>query len=69
MSLIGNGLKFSDLLISQSGARSIGLFNMQFEPLAVNVSRMLWYNGLTFRGAHKTVQNRGKKTDVSGQEK
>lgn len=69
MSLIGNGLKFSDLLINTDGARSIGLFNMQFEPLAVNVSRMLWYNGLTFRGAHKTVQNRGKKTDVSGQEK
>lgn len=69
MSLIGNGLKFSDLLINTDGTRSIGLFNMQFEPLAVNVSRMLWYNGLTFRGAHKTVQNRGKKTDVSGQEK
>lgn len=69
MSLIGNDLKFSDLLINQSGARSIGLFNMQFEPLAVNVSRMFWYNGLTFRGAHKTVQNRGRKTDVSGQEK
>lgn len=69
MSLIGNGLKFSDLLINTDGARSIGLFNMQFEPLAVNVSRMLWYNGLTFRGAHKTVQNRGRKTDVSGQEK
>ena len=69
MSLIGNDLKFSDLLINMDGARSIGLFNMQFEPLAVNVSRMLWYNGLTFRGAHKTVQNRGKKTDVSGQEK
>lgn len=69
MSLIGNDLKFSDLLINTDGARSIGLFNMQFEPLAVNVSRMLWYNELTFRGAHKTVQNRGKKTDVSGQEK
>lgn len=69
MSLIGNDLKFSDLLINTDGACSIGLFNMQFEPLAVNVSRMLWYNGLTFRGAHKTVQNRGKKTDVSGQEK
>lgn len=69
MSLIGNDLKFSNLLINTDGARSIGLFNMQFEPLAVNVSRMLWYNGLTFRGAHKTVQNRGKKTDVSGQEK
>lgn len=69
MSLIGNDLKFSDLLINTDGARSIGLFNMQFEPLAVNVSRMLWYNGLTFRGAHKTVQNRGRKTDVSGQEK
>lgn len=69
MSLIGNDLKFSDLLINTDGARSIGLFNMQFEPLAVNVSRMLWYNGLTFRGAHKTVQDRGKKTDVSGQEK
>lgn len=69
MSLIGNDLKFSDLLMNTDGARSIGLFNMQFEPLAVNVSRMLWYNGLTFRGAHKTVQNRGKKTDVSGQEK
>ncbi len=69
MSLIGNDLKFSDLLINTDEARSIGLFNMQFEPLAVNVSRMLWYNGLTFRGAHKTVQNRGKKTDVSGQEK
>lgn len=69
MSLIGNGLKFSDLLINTDGARSIGLFNMQFEPLAVNVSRMLWYNGLTFRGAHKTVQNRGRKMDVSGQEK
>lgn len=55
MSLIGNDLKFSDLLINTDGARSIGLFNMQFEPLAVNVSRMLWYNGLTFRGAHKTA--------------
>lgn len=69
MSLIGNDLKFSDLLISTDGARSIGMCNMMFEPLAENVSRMLWYNGLTFRGAHKTVQNRGKKTDVSGQEK
>lgn len=69
MSLIGNDLKFSDLLINTDGARSIGLFNMQFEPLAVNVSRMFWHNGLTFRGAHKTVQNRGRKTDVSGQEK
>lgn len=69
MLLIGNDLKFSDLLINTDGARSIGLFNMQFEPLAVNVSRMLWYNGLTFRGAHKTVQYRGRKTDVSGQEK
>lgn len=69
MSLIGNDLKFSDLLINTDGARSIGMCNMMFEPLAVNVSRMLWYNGLTFRGAHKTVQNRGKKTDVSGQEK
>lgn len=55
MSLIGNDLKFSDLLINQAGAHNIGLFNMQFEPLAVNVSRMLWYNGLTFRGAHKTA--------------
>lgn len=69
MSLIDNDLKFSDLLMNTDGARTIGLFNMLFEPLAVNVSRMLWYNGLTFRGAHKTVQNRGKKTDVSGQEK
>ncbi len=69
MSLIGNDLKFSDLLINQTGAHSIGLFNMQFEPLAVNVSRMLWYNGLTFRGAHKTMQNRGGERDVSGQEK
>lgn len=55
MLLIDNVLKFSNLLISQAGVHSIGLFNMQFEPLAVNVSRMLWYNGLTFRGAHKTV--------------
>lgn len=69
MLLIDNGLKFSDLLINQAGAHSIGLFNMQFEPLAVNVSRMLWYNGLTFRGAHKTMQNRGGERDVSGQEK
>lgn len=69
MLLIDNILKFSNLLINQAGVHSIGLFNMQFEPLAVNVSRMLWYNGLTFRGAHKTVQNRGKKKDVSGQEK
>lgn len=69
MLLIDKILKFSDLLINTDGAHSIGLFNMQFEPLAVNVSRMLWYNGLTFRGAHKTVQDRGKKTDVSGQEK
>lgn len=69
MLLIDKILKFSDLLINTDGAHSIGLFNMQFEPLAVNVSRMLWYNGLTFRGVHKTVQNRGKKTDVSGQEK
>lgn len=69
MLLIDNGLKFSDLLINQAGAHSIGLFNMQFEPLAVNVSRMLWYNGLTFRGAHKTVQNRGRKTVISDTEK
>lgn len=69
MLLIDNVLKFSDLLINQAGARSIGLFNMQFEPLAVNVSRMLWYNGLTFRGAHKTVQNRGRKTGISDTEK
>lgn len=69
MSLIGNDLKFSDLLINQAGAHSIGLFNMQFEPLAVNVSRMLWYNGLTFRGAHKTVQDRGRKTVISDTEK
>ena len=55
MLLIDNILKFSDLLINTDGARSIGMFNMQFEPLAVNVSRMLWYNGLTFRGAHKTA--------------
>lgn len=55
MLLIGNILKFSDLLINQAGVHSIGLFNMQFEPLVVNVSRMLWYNGLTFRGAHKTA--------------
>lgn len=69
MLLIDNVLKFSDLLINQAGARSIGLFNMQFEPLAVNVSRMFWYNGLTFRGAHKTVQNRGRKTVISDTEK
>lgn len=69
MLLIDNILKFSDLLINTDGARSIGMCNMMFEPLAVNVSRMLWYNGLTFRGAHKTVQDRGRKTDVSGQEK
>lgn len=69
MRLIDNGLKFSDLLINQAGAHSIGLFNMQFEPLAVNVSRMLWYNGLTFRGAHKTVQDRGRKTVISDTEK
>lgn len=69
MLLIDNGLKFSDLLINQAGAHSIGLFNMQFEPLAVNVSRMLWYNGLTFRGAHKTVQDRGRKTVISDTEK
>lgn len=55
MLLIDNILKFSDLLINTDGAHSIGLFNMQFEPLAVNVSRMFWYNGLTFRGAHKTA--------------
>lgn len=69
MLLIDNILKFSDLLINTDGARSIGLFNMQFEPLAVNDCRMLWYNGLTFRGAHKTMQNRGGERDVSGQEK
>lgn len=69
MLLIDNGLKFSDLVINQAGVYSIGLFNMQFEPLAVNVSHMLWYNGLTFRGAHKTMQNRGGERDVSGQEK
>lgn len=69
MLLIDNVLKFSNLLINQAGARSIGLFNMQFEPLAVNVSRMLWYNGLTFRGAHKTVQDRGRKTVISDTEK
>lgn len=69
MLLIDNILKFSDLLINQAGAHSIGLFNMQFEPLAVNVSRMLWYNGLTFRGAHKTVQDRGRKTVISDTEK
>lgn len=55
MLLIDNVLKFSNLLINQAGVHSIGLFNMQFEPLVVNVSRMLWYNGLTFRGAHKTA--------------
>ena len=69
MLLIDNVLKFSDLLINQAGVHSIGLFNMQFEPLAVNVSRMLWYNGLTFRGAHKTVQDRGRKTVISDTEK
>lgn len=69
MLLIDNVLKFSNLLINQAGAHSIGLFNMQFEPLAVNVSRMLWYNGLTFRGAHKTVQDRGRKTVISDTEK
>lgn len=69
MLLIDNVLKFSNLLISQAGVHSIGLFNMQFEPLAVNVSRMLWYNGLTFRGAHKTVQDRGRKTVISDTEK
>lgn len=69
MLLIDNILKFSDLLINQAGVHSIGLFNMQFEPLAVNVSRMLWYNGLTFRGAHKTVQDRGRKTVISDTEK
>lgn len=68
MLLIDNVLKFSDLLINTDGARTIGLFNMLFEPLAVNDCRMLWYNGLTFRGAHKTVQNRGRKKDVSRQE-
>lgn len=41
MLLIDNVLKFSNLLINQAGVHSIGLFNMQFEPLAVNVSRML----------------------------
>ena len=69
MLLIDKILKFSDLLINTDGAHSIGLFNMQFEPLAVNVSRMLWYNGLTFRGAHKTVQDRGRKTVISDTEK
>lgn len=69
MLLIDNLLKFSNLLINQAGVHSIGLFNMQFEPLAVNVSRMLWYNGLTFRGAHKTVQDRGRKTVISDTEK
>lgn len=69
MLLIDNGLKFSGLLINVAGARTIGLCNMMFEPLAVNDCRMLWYNGLTFRGAHKTVQNRGRERDVSGQEK
>lgn len=69
MLLIDNVLKFSNLLINQAGVHSIGLFNMQFEPLAVNVSRMLWYNGLTFRGAHKTMQDRGRKTVISDTEK
>lgn len=69
MLLIDNVLKFSNLLINQAGVHSIGLFNMQFEPLAVNVCRMLWYNGLTFRGAHKTVQDRGRKTVISDTEK
>lgn len=69
MLLIDNVLKFSNLLINRAGVHSIGLFNMQFEPLAVNVSRMLWYNGLTFRGAHKTVQDRGRKTVISDTEK
>lgn len=69
MLLIDNVLKFSNLLINQARVHSIGLFNMQFEPLAVNVSRMLWYNGLTFRGAHKTVQDRGRKTVISDTEK
>lgn len=69
MLLIDNVLKFSNLLINQAGVHSIGLFNMQFEPLAVNVSRMLWYNGLTFRGAHKTVQDRSRKTVISDTEK
>lgn len=69
MLLIDNVLKFSNLLINQAGVHSIGLFNMQFEPLAVNVSRMFWYNGLTFRGAHKTVQDRGRKTVISDTEK
>lgn len=69
MLLIDNVLKFSNLLINTDGAHSIGLFNMQFEPLAVNVSRMLWYNGLTFLGAHKTVQDRGRKTVISDTEK
>ena len=55
MLLIDNILKFSDLLINTDGAHSIGMCNMMFQPLAVNVSRMLWYNGLTFRGAHKTA--------------
>ena len=69
MPLIDNGLKFSGLLTNKARARSIGLFNMLFEPLAVNDCRMLWYNGLTFRGAHKTVQNRGRKTGISDTEK
>lgn len=69
MLLIDNVLKFSNLLINQAGVHSIGLFNMQFEPLAVNVSRMFWYNGLTFRGVHKTVQDRGRKTVISDTEK
>ena len=69
MLLIDNVLKFSNLLINQAGVHSIGLFNMQFETLAGNGSRMLWYNGLTFRGAHKTVQDRGRKTVISDTEK
>ena len=69
MPLIDNGLKISGLLTNKAGARSIGLCNMMFEPLAVNDCRMLWYNGLTFRGAHKTVQNRGRKTGISDTEK
>lgn len=69
MLLIDNILKFSNLLINTDGARSIGMCNMMFEPLAVNVSRMLWYNGLTFLGAHKTVQDRGRKTVISDTEK
>lgn len=69
MLLIDNGLKFSGLLINVAGARTIGMCNMMFEPLAVNVSRMFWYNGLTFRGAHKTVQDRGRKTVISDTEK